>query len=194
MFDFSNYFTKSKYYFDSKNLVVGSMKHETSNVATEKFVGLKPKMYWFLVDSNSENKKAKDVNRNVVATRNYNEYKCVLLNNKCLKHSINRIQSKNGRIGTYEIFSLPCFKDKSYPKQWIWRISSWLVELNIKKISQQVFRKAIFSDYKNLILIFSVIFFIYLFSIYKMIDREYSTDDYNSSKTSTGAVMKNPHA
>ena len=114
MFDFSNYFTKSKYYFDSKNLVVGNMKYETSNAATEKFVGLKPKMYRFLVDSNSEHKKAKDTNRNVVTTRNHNEYKCVLLNKKCLRHSINRIQSKNGRIGTYEIFSLPGFEDKTY--------------------------------------------------------------------------------
>ena len=114
MFDFSNYFTKSKYYFDSENLVVGNMKYETSNVATEKFVGLKPKMYRFLVDSNSEHKKAKDTYRNVVTTRNHNEYKCVLLNKKCLRHSINRIQSKNGRIGTYEIFSLPGFEDKTY--------------------------------------------------------------------------------
>ena len=33
----------------------------------------------------------------------YNEYKGVLLNNKCLRHSMNRIQSKSHRIGTYEI-------------------------------------------------------------------------------------------
>ena len=45
------------------------------------------------------------VNRNVVATIIHKEYKDVLLNIKCLRHSMNRIQSKNHRIGTYEISS-----------------------------------------------------------------------------------------
>ena len=58
------------------------------------------------------------MNRNVVATISHNEYKGVLLNNKSLKHSINRIQSKNHRIGTHEInkISLSCFDDKIYIK------------------------------------------------------------------------------
>ena len=38
-----------------------------------------------------------------VATISYNKYKDVLLNNKCLRHSMNGIQSKDHRIGTYEI-------------------------------------------------------------------------------------------
>ena len=76
------------------------MKDETGGVAIEEFVGLKAKMYSFLVDDNSEHKKAKCVNKNVVATIIQNEYKNVLLNNKCLRHSVNRIQSKNHRIGT----------------------------------------------------------------------------------------------
>ena len=89
MFDFSNYSSKSKY-DDSNKLVIGKMKDETGGVATEKFVGLKLKMYSFLVD-NSKHKKAKGVNRNVVATKIHNEYKDVLLNNKCIRHSMNRI-------------------------------------------------------------------------------------------------------
>ena len=60
-------------------------------------------MYSFLVEDNSEQKKAKTVMRNVVTTRSHNEYKDVLLNNKCIKHSMNGIQSKDHRIGTYEI-------------------------------------------------------------------------------------------
>ena len=69
----------------------------------------------FLVD-NSEHKKAKCKNKNVVATISHNEYKDVLLNNKCIRHSMNRIQSKNHRIGTYEInkISLSCFHEKIY--------------------------------------------------------------------------------
>ena len=56
------------------------------------------------------------MNKNVVAKIRHNEYKDVLLNKKCLRDSMNRIQSKNHRIGTYEInkISLSCFDDKIY--------------------------------------------------------------------------------
>ena len=72
-------------------------------------------MYSHLVDDNSEHKKAKGVNKNVVATIIHNEYEDILLNEKCLRHSMSRIQS-NHRIGTYEInkISLSCFDDKIY--------------------------------------------------------------------------------
>ena len=59
MFDFSNYSTKSKYYDNSNKLVIGKMKDKTSDVAIEEFVGLKPKMYSFLIDDNSEHEKNK---------------------------------------------------------------------------------------------------------------------------------------
>ena len=60
-------------------------------MAIGEFVGLKPKMYSYLVDDNSEHKKAKDVNKYVVAAIIHNEYKDALLNKKCLRHSMNRI-------------------------------------------------------------------------------------------------------
>ena len=80
----------------------------------EKFVRLKPKIYLYLVDDNSVHKKAKGVNKNVVATISHNEYKDVLLNKKCLRHLMKRIQSKYHEIGTYEINKIPlsCFDDK----------------------------------------------------------------------------------
>ena len=52
------------------------MKDEPDGAAIEEFVALKPNMYSFLVD-NSEDKKAKGVNNNVVATINHYEYKYV---------------------------------------------------------------------------------------------------------------------
>ena len=58
------------------------MKDKTGDVAIKKFVGLKPKMYSFLIDNISEHKKAKGVNKNVVATISHREYKDVLLNKK----------------------------------------------------------------------------------------------------------------
>ena len=56
------------------------------------------------------------MNRNNVATMINNEYKNISLNNKCIRHSMTRIQSKDYRIGIYEInkISLPCFDDKIY--------------------------------------------------------------------------------
>ena len=65
MFDFSNYTTKPKYYDNSIKLVVGKMKYETAGVI-EEFVRLKPEMYLYLVDHNSEHKMAKSINKNVV--------------------------------------------------------------------------------------------------------------------------------
>ena len=100
MFDFSNYSTKSKYYNDSNKLVTGKTKSETDGVAIEEIVGLKPKMYSFLVENN-EHKKAKGVNRDIVATISCNECKDVLLNKKYLRLSMNRIQSKDHKIRFY---------------------------------------------------------------------------------------------
>ena len=59
-------------------------------------------------------KKAKSVNKNVIATISHNEYKDV--EQKCMSHSMDRIQSKNRRIGTYEInkVSLSCFNHEIY--------------------------------------------------------------------------------
>ena len=72
-------------------------------------------MYSFLVD-NSEHRRAKGMNKKVVATISHNEYKDVLFNNKFVGHTIIRIESKNHRIGTYEIkkTSMPCFDNKIY--------------------------------------------------------------------------------
>ena len=96
MFHFSNYSTKSKYYNNSNKSVIGKMKDETGSVAIEEFVRLEPKMYSFLVD-NSEHKKSEGVKRKVFAIISQNDYKDVLLNNRCIRYSINKIQSKDRR-------------------------------------------------------------------------------------------------
>ena len=58
-----------------------------------------------MVGESSELKKAKGMNKNVVVAMSHNEYKDNFLNNKCLRHWKNRIQSKNDGIGNYEINS-----------------------------------------------------------------------------------------
>ena len=86
MFDFSNYSAKPKYHDNSTKLVIGKMEDETAGVAIEEVGGLKPKIYSYLADDNSKHKKAKGVNRDIVATLSHNEYKDVLLNKKYLRH------------------------------------------------------------------------------------------------------------
>ena len=62
----------------------------------------------------SKYKKVKGVNKNFVSKISHNEYNDVLLNKKYLRYSMNTIQSKNHKIGFYEItkISLFCFNDK----------------------------------------------------------------------------------
>ena len=56
------------------------------------------------------------------------------------------------------------------------------------------------SSYRNIILIFSLVrkgFLTFCFSLYEMVDSEYSTDNYkswssNKKSISVGAVIKNP--
>ena len=116
MFDFSNCSTKPKEYDNLNKLVIRKMKYESAGVAIKEFLGLKTKIDSFLVEDNNEYRKAKGVNRNVVATIRPNEYKDVLLNNKCIRNSMNRIQSKHHRKGTYEMnkVSLSCFENNRY--------------------------------------------------------------------------------
>ena len=98
---------------DVYKLVVSKIKDETDGVVIEKFVRLKPKMYSFLKDDSSEHKKAKDVNKGVVATSSRNEFKDVLLNQECLRQSMNRIESKNKSLWNNKI-SLSHIDDEMY--------------------------------------------------------------------------------
>ena len=49
------------------------MNDETAGVAIKEFVGLKPKTYSYLLADNTENKKAKGINKNVVVRISHNE-------------------------------------------------------------------------------------------------------------------------
>ena len=91
------------------------MNNYTGSATIKEFVGFKPKMYSRLIDDNIGIKKQQGrFKRNIVAKISHYEYNDVLLNNKCLKHSINRIQTKDHRRGTYEIskISLSCPKQQ----------------------------------------------------------------------------------
>ena len=81
----------SKCYDNSSKLVVGQMRDESAGVSIEEFFRLKPKIYSDLVYDNSEHKKVKGVNKNVVVTISHSEHKDALLNEKHLRLLMNRI-------------------------------------------------------------------------------------------------------
>ena len=74
MSDFSHCSAKSKYYDDSNVLVVTKIKDEMGGIVIKEFVCLRPKMYSILVRDSNQSKKAKVVNKNVVAKISQNEY------------------------------------------------------------------------------------------------------------------------
>ena len=67
------------------------MRDESAGVSIEEFFRLKPKIYQHLAYDNSEHKKVKGVNKNVVVTISHSEHKDVLLNEKYLRLLMNRI-------------------------------------------------------------------------------------------------------
>ena len=110
LFEFSNYLTKSKYYNDSRKLLIDKMKDKILVLQLKNLLDWSQDLFVFA------RRIAKSVNKNVVEQINHNEYEDVLMNNKCLRHSVNRIQIKDQRIRNYEInkISLSCFDDKIY--------------------------------------------------------------------------------
>ena len=88
------------------------MNNEFGGVIVDEFVGLKSKMYSIKKIDGKECNTAKGVN---IATE-FNKFKDVLFNKKNIRHKMRRIQSKNHKLGTYEIakISLSCFDDKRY--------------------------------------------------------------------------------
>ena len=84
---------------------------------------------------NSEQKNWRGTNKNVVATICHNEYQDVLLDNKCIRHAVNLIQSKGHRTGTYKIgkISLSCFDGKIISKTMVMEDELSVTIINYKK-------------------------------------------------------------
>ena len=112
MFEFCNYSKVLTFYDDTNKNVIGKMKDEYVEVFTDKFIGLKSKMFSIKKINGSESSTTKGVN---IATE-FNEFKDVLFNKKVIRHKMKRIQAKKHKIGTYEIdkISLSCFDEKRY--------------------------------------------------------------------------------
>ena len=115
MFDFSDYPRDSKFFDPVNKKVIGKLKDEFKGKTISEFVGLKSKMY-SLIAADSEVKKAKGVNKNVVESTIHKEFGDVLFNKKWIRYNMKRIQSKSHRTGTWDVckIALSCFDDKRY--------------------------------------------------------------------------------
>ena len=119
-FDNSDYSKSSKYYFDTNKKVIGKMKDEAAGNIITSFVGLKSKMYSYLVETPDDiknNKKAKGITKSVTKKQlTHAHYLACLYNTTISKHKINAIRSNNHQLSTYEInkTSLSCYDDKRY--------------------------------------------------------------------------------
>ena len=116
LFDNSDYPKSSKYFSDENKKVIGKFKDEAAGKPIKEFVGLKSKMYSYLVGA-QEHKKAKGVKKNVVKNEiKHQNYLDVLNNSRIMHHQMNTIRSELHQINSYHInkVSLSPFDDKRY--------------------------------------------------------------------------------
>ena len=73
--------------------MVVKKKDETAGIPIKEFIRLKLQISLFLIDDSSEFKKVRSVHRNLAEKITHNEHKDVSLNQKCLRHLMNRNQS-----------------------------------------------------------------------------------------------------
>ena len=121
MFDNSDYSKSSKFFFDENKKVIGKMKDEAAGNIIISFVGLKSKMYSYLVESPDgeikNNKTAKGIKKNVVNRDiEHKDYLSTLLNSTIRKHKVKTIRSNYHEVSSNEInkTSLSCYDDKRY--------------------------------------------------------------------------------
>ena len=105
-FDFASFDKSSPFYDGTNNKVIGKFKDETSGKPITEFVGLRPKMYSFLVDEDAkevEKHRAKGINKGASRTLRQEQYKAQLgtpLENFIPNH---RIANKLHKLYTIEV-------------------------------------------------------------------------------------------
>ena len=108
MFDNSAYSKSSKFYFDENKKVIGKFKDEAAGNHITSFVGLKSKMYSYLVElpdgKIKNNKKAKGISKNVTKRDlEHEDYLSCLQNSTIEKQKIKTIRSHHHVVSSYEI-------------------------------------------------------------------------------------------
>jgi hypothetical protein len=96
--DFSDYPKEHPLFNETNRATIGKMKDETNGVPIREYIGLKPKMYSYITET-EEVKKAKGVQKSVVKQDiNFNDYENVLKNHTILRKDQNSIRSYKHQI------------------------------------------------------------------------------------------------
>ena len=116
-FDNSDYPKDSPFYFGDNKKVIGKFKDEAAGIPITEFVGLRPKMYSYIMDTGLGGKTAKGIKKNVIRNdMKHITYNDVLMNNTQIRHEMRTIRSRKHQLESCEInkISLSCFDDKRY--------------------------------------------------------------------------------
>ena len=99
--DFSEYLENSEFYDKRNKKVIGKFKDETSYYAIKDYIGLKSKMYSYVLDNQNGDQKAKGIKKNVIKKDiTHDDYKETLFGCKQLHHIMKTIRSINHKIGS----------------------------------------------------------------------------------------------
>ena len=116
-FDNSDYPKGSPYEFQENKKVIGKFKDESCSKIMSEFVGLRSKMYSYIMEDGKGGMTAKGIKKNVIKKNIMHEdYKNTLLNEEQMRHKIRTIRSVKHRLQSFELnkISLSCFDDKCY--------------------------------------------------------------------------------
>ena len=116
-YDFSDYAKNGPFYDASNKKVPRKFKDECGGLLVGSFIGLRSKMYSYLMDNGKNNKTCKRVKKDVIKKNiSHSNYEDVLFNNKQILHKMKTIRSDHHRLSSYQLNkkSLSCFDDKRY--------------------------------------------------------------------------------
>ena len=117
LFDTSDYPSNHPLHSNANKKVIGKMKDETAGEPIKEFVGLRPKMYSFILDGGKEKKTAKGVKKSVKEREiQHVDFKNCLFNNVPQQHSMLGFQSDCHQLYTEKLTktSLSPYDDKRY--------------------------------------------------------------------------------
>ena len=116
LFDNSDYPKESPFYFDFNKKVIAKMKDEAAGTPITEFVGLRSKLYSYILGL-KEIKKCKGITKGVVKKKMFfKDYSNALFNTLQKTHSMKTIRSNKHELKSYKItkYSLSCYDNKRY--------------------------------------------------------------------------------
>ena len=115
------------------------------------FITLRPKSCFYLIDEDSESKKAKGTKKRVIKQRlKFNDYKDYLFRNKTILKSQQRFKSEAHDVYTEETKKIALSSKNDKRLQTLGKITTYPYETNAFKVCQ----RGMLSKFKQLILMF----------------------------------------